>query len=497
MQYSIFFKGWQEDDGGLKFPRMNSLVKKISTAMNARGGRTYLVGGSVRDQILGLPVKDYDLEIFGLPSEQIQTIAQQFGRVEEVGKAFGILKLWIDGQVIDLAAPRQEKKTGPGHRGFDVTVDPTLTPEQAARRRDFTVNAIMQDPLTDELIDPFHGRDDLEKNILRVVDPQTFVEDPLRVLRAFQMAARFTLTANPATKKLLQTMLPSVRELPPDRIREEWIKLFLKAPRPSIGLALAFEIGYFEPFSDFVKMKTTIQGAETHPEGDVWTHTLMAVDKVPMIAERDQLTDETRLLSGLAVLCHDTGKPSTLQLEGGAVQVHGHAQAGVRPSYEFLMSQGFSENLIEPILSLVRHHMDLHELYESDKRAPITDGAIRRLLNRLKPATIQQLLTVGEADFLGRGPWKDSRGHDVWPRRYPRKEWFLDRLERSQLEDSPPPIIQGRDLMALGWKPGPDFGPVIAAAETYAENTSASKEEIIALIQSAGSPAETLKKLAV
>jgi len=222
---------------------------------------------------------------------------------------------------------------------------------------------------------------------------------------------------------------------------------------------------------------------------------MLAVDKGAMVAERDMLTNETRLICLLGVLCHDTGKPATVKVEGGKLTVHGHAQAGVRPSRKFLQAQGFGETIIEPVLSLVANHMQLHELYESDKRAPITDGAIRRLLNRLKPATIQQLLVVGESDFLGRGPWIGRHGQEVWPRRYPRKEWFLDRLERAQLEDNPPTIVQGRDLIALGWKPGPDFGRVIDAAEKYAEETSATKEDILKMVKEAGSPEEAVKKL--
>lgn len=475
---------------------MIEVIRDIARQVQAAGGRTFLVGGPVRDQLLGLPVKDYDLEIFGLPAENIEKIVRQFGPVKSVGQMFGILKLQAGQHEIDVAAPRRERKVAPGHRGFDVAIDPQLSVEAAARRRDFTINAMMSDVLTGEIVDPYHGQDDLKNKILRVVDPTTFVEDPLRVLRAFQFVARFGLTVEPSTKKILHDMLPSVRELPGDRIREEWIKLFLKSQRPSLGLNLALDIGYFDPFPEFVKMTTTVQGAETHPEGDVWKHTMMAVDKAAEVANRDMLTDDTRLICLLGVLCHDTGKPSTLDLEGGTVKVHGHAQAGVRPSRQFLLAQGFSDSMIDPVLSLVRHHMDLHELYESDKRAPITDGAVRRLLNRLKPATIQQLLTVGESDFLGRGPWKGRRGEDVWPKRYPRKEWFLDRLARAQLEDSPPTIVQGRDLIALGWKPGPDFSRIIAAAEKYAEDTGATHDTIVDIIRQAESPDKAVAKLA-
>ncbi len=474
---------------------LDHVVRGIAQAITQAGGRTFFVGGPVRDQLLGHPSKDYDLEIFGLPGDQIRTIAERFGYAKDVGQIFGILKLRIGDHEIDIAAPRRERKTGPGHTGFAVAVDPTMTPADAARRRDFTINAIMQDVLTDELIDPHHGQEDIRKKILRVVDPATFVEDPLRVLRAFQFAARFDLIIDPATKNILRDMLPSVIELPPDRLRQEWIKLCLQARRPSIGFNLAFDIGYFQRWPEFEKMKTTMQGATEHPEGDVWKHTMMAVDKAVMISERDTLTDEARLMVVLAAFCHDVGKPATMRREGNKITAHGHAQAGVKPSRRWLASQGFSEHLIDPIVNLVRDHMVLHELFESDRRAPVTDGAIRRMLRKLYPATIQQLVSVGEADFLGRGPWPGRDGRPVWPSHYPRKTWFLDRLARAKLEDDPPPIIQGRDLIALGWKPGPDFSRVIEAAEKYAEDTSASQEDILHLIRKAGSAEESLRTL--
>lgn len=476
---------------------MIDAIRKIANNVRQAGGRALLVGGPVRDAVLHRAVKDFDLEIFGLSAEQIETIARQHGPVKSVGQIFGILKVRVGQHEIDLAAPRRERKVSPGHRGFDVAIDPHMPLREAARRRDFTINAIYQDPLTDEILDPFHGQEDVKQKILRVVDPRTFVEDPLRVLRAFQFAARFELTPDPETVHVLREMLPSVNELPADRLREEWIKLCLLAKQPSIGFSLALSIGYFHRWPEFELMATTMQGETEHPEGDVWKHTMMAVDKAVMIAERDMLTDETRLTTVLATFCHDVGKPATLRKMDGRITAHGHAQAGVEPARRWLTSQGFSEHMVAPMLNLVRDHMVLHELYESDRRAPVTDGAIRRMLRKLHPASIQQLVTVGEADFLGRGPWVGKHGQEVWPRHYPRKTWFLDRLARAKLEDDPPPIIQGRDLIDLGWKPGPAFSPVIAAAETYAEETNATREAILNLLRTTQSPDEALRKLSL
>src|SRR5215475_9350873 len=199
------------------------LAIAIAESVRTAGGRALVVGGWVRDRLLDVPSINLDIEVFAVPAEQLRTLLEPFGRVEAVGASFQVFKV----AGLDVSLPRRDSKSGRGHRGFAVTGDPSMSIEEAARRRDFTVNAISWDPLTDEYLDPFHGRDDLAKRLLRMVDPSTFPEDSLRVLRAVQFAARFSLSVDPATRDLCRTI--ALDDLPAERVWGEIEKLLLQA----------------------------------------------------------------------------------------------------------------------------------------------------------------------------------------------------------------------------------------------------------------------------
>ena len=249
-------------------------ARRVALAIREAGGRALCVGGFVRDRVLGQGSEDLDLEVFGIPEDHLRALLTTLGRVEPVGQAFPVYKL---GQ-IDVSLPRRESKSGRGHKGFIVEGDPSMSFDEAARRRDFTINAIGWDPLTDEYLDPFGGRADLEKRLLRVVDRVTFGDDSLRVLRALQFAARFELTVDPDTADICRAI--PLDDLPAERIWGEFEKLLLKAHRPSIGFALARELGVIERIlPEMVPLYDCPQDAEWHPEGDVWTHTLMVIDE--------------------------------------------------------------------------------------------------------------------------------------------------------------------------------------------------------------------------
>ena len=188
------------------------LALAIAESVRSAGGRALIVGGWVRDRLVGVPSTNLDIEVFGVPADELRTLLEPFGRVEAVGASFQVYKV----AGIDVSLPRRDSKAGRGHRGFAVTGDPSMTIEEAARRRDFTINAISWDPLTGEYLDPFHGREDLERRLLRVVDPSTFPEDSLRVLRAVQFTARFELTLDPATRELCRTI--PLDDLPAERV---------------------------------------------------------------------------------------------------------------------------------------------------------------------------------------------------------------------------------------------------------------------------------------
>jgi tRNA nucleotidyltransferase (CCA-adding enzyme) len=240
------------------------------------------------------PGKDIDIEVFGIPSEKLPGLLASFGRVEAVGQSFPVYKVvGTDGTAIDVALPRRESKQGRGHKGFEVRGDPFMSLDDAARRRDFTINAIAWDPLTGEYLDPVNGRADLERRLLRAVDPQTFGDDSLRALRAVQFAARFAFTPDADTADLCRRI--RLDDLPAERIWGELEKLLLLAARPSIGFALARDLGIVEQvLTEMIPLIGCEQEPEWHPEGDVWIHTLMVIDRA---RELNDDLDRPRLLT--------------------------------------------------------------------------------------------------------------------------------------------------------------------------------------------------------
>jgi tRNA nucleotidyltransferase (CCA-adding enzyme) len=285
----------------------------MARAVRAAGGRGLIVGGWVRDRLAGLPSKDIDLEVFGIDPARLKEILGAFGSVNAVGESFTVYKV----AGLDVSLPRRESKTGRGHRGFTVSGEPDLPLKEAARRRDFTINAISWDPLTEEYLDPFDGRGDLERRILRAVDAATFGDDSLRVLRALQFAARFEFTLDEETAALCRRI--PLDDLPAERIWGEIEKLLLRARRPSIGFALALELGVIERlFPELDVLVGCPQEPEWHPEGDVWVHTLLVVDEARK--QIDDLEHPQQVAVMLGALCHDLGKPATTAFLDGRIR---------------------------------------------------------------------------------------------------------------------------------------------------------------------------------
>ena len=426
-------------------------MRRLLETLRDAGGRPYLVGGAVRDSLLGLAVKDFDVEVFGLPVEPLKAALAPLGTVKAVGEAFTVFKLTglagVEGAV-DVSIPRRDSKVGPGHRGIAVQGDPGLRPEEAARRRDFTINAMLFDPFAGEILDFFGGRRDLDARVLRAVDPSRFGEDPLRALRAVQLAARYGLEVEPATARLCGTM--PLAELPAERVFGEIEKLLLKAPRPSLGLRLLREWGLLSQVApELLALAGTPQDPEWHPEGDVWIHTLLAVDQaVPLVADLDP---PRALAVVLGVLCHDLGKPSTTQFEDGRLRSRGHEEAGRDPTLRLLdrwnVHTRHGYDVRAQVLALVGNHLKPGQLY--DDRDRVSDGAIRRLAAKCEPALLYR---VARADCLG-------RTGDFAP---VAMEWFLERVRQLDVAERPPaPLLKGRDVVALGVAPGPEVGRIV------------------------------------
>lgn len=447
-------------------------VKHLAEAVQAGGGRAMLVGGCVRDMLMGIEPKDFDLEVYGLDGVRLKEILETFGTVYTVGEAFTVYKLGAD---LDVALPRRERKTGHGHKGFTVEGDPEMSFEEASKRRDFTVNAMLEDPLTGEIVDIFGGREDLENKLLRVVSPDTFPEDSLRVLRAAQFAARFEFGIDPATVELCRSI--DVTDLPSERIWGELEKMLLIAEKPSIGLQWLYDLGVVDQL--FPEMKSLVgvpQEPEWHPEGDVDVHTLMVADEARKLI--DELSYAKKVAVMLGAVCHDFGKPPTTQFFDGRWRSHNHDEAGVEPTLTFLDRLGIHTihgfDVRNQIVQLVRFHLKPGAYYWS--KSKVGDGAFRRLARKVEP---DLLYRVAKADSLGRNPdWlpQEKRfGSEA-------QEWFIEKVRELKVEErAPDSILMGRHLIELGLKPGPQFKKILEAVyELQMDGTVTTLDEAIA-----------------
>jgi tRNA nucleotidyltransferase (CCA-adding enzyme) len=316
----------------------------------------------------------------------------------------------------------------------------------AARRRDFTVNAIAWDPLTDVYEDPFDGRADIERRLLRAVDLATFGDDSLRVLRAIQFAARFEFSLHEDTAALCRRI--PLDDLPSERIWGEIEKL-LYAGRPSLGFALALELGVIQRvLPELAPLVGCPQEPEWHPEGDVWTHTLMVIDQARAL---NGDLDRARLLTVmLGAVCHDLGKPATTAVIDGRIRSLDHEEAGVAPTLRLLDRLNVHSidgvDVRAQVAGLVANHLKPGMFH---KAAHVGDGAFRRLAQKVN---MDLLARVARADCLGRGGGFDCSAMD----------WFAERARALGVEQQPPaPLLLGRHVLTLGLAPGPRIGEIL------------------------------------
>ncbi len=421
------------------------------------GGHAYLVGGCVRDTALGIPTKNIDIEVYGVSPDRLVDLLSARFNVDLVGQSFGVIK--VQHLPVDVSIPRRESKAGLGHRGFEILSDPDMTLEEAAARRDFTMNALALDPFSGEVVDYYGGLADIEGRVLRHTT-ERFAEDPLRVLRGMQFAARFDLVAAPETIELCRTIEPE--GLAPERIFEEWRKLILQGVVPSRGLSFLRESGWIRYFPELAALVGCEQDPEWHPEGDAWTHTLHAMDAFADERTGDEWED---LVVGLAVLCHDLGKPETSEEIDGRIRSFGHEPVGGERTRTFLSRMTRQGDVIDQVVPLVEHHMKPRDLYEGRAGS----AAIRRLAQRV--GRIDRLVRVARADQVGCPP----RPYDD----FPAGKWLIERARVLAVADSVPrPIVQGRDLIEIGLAPGPHFGGILRACyDAQIEGEFATLEE--------------------
>lgn len=435
-------------------PAKNAI--ELAVAVRDAGGRAMLNGGCVRDEIMGRAHKDWDIEVYGIEPERLRDLIAQFGEVRVVGEAFAVYKVGPD---LDVSLPRRERKTGVGHRGFVVEGDPHMSFEEACKRRDFTVNAILKDALTGEVIDPFDGQGDIDRKLLRMVSSETFADDSLRVLRAAQFAARLEFDIEPETVEMCKTI--DVTDLPRERIWGELEKLLLKADRPSIGLKWLYDLDVVRQlFPELDSLVGVPQEPDWHPEGDVDVHTMMVVDEARKLIH--DLDHARQVAVMLGAVCHDLGKPPTTEFVDGRTRSRGHDEAGIEPTITFLDRLGIHTidgyDVRKQVIQLVKYHLKPGEYYKNQERNPVGDGAFRRLARKVEP---DLLYRVAKADSLGRNPdWLPPEkrfGSEA-------QEWFIERVRELQIEQkAPEPILKGRHLIDLGLDPSPRFKQVLDA----------------------------------
>lgn len=448
--------------------QLPSPLESILRDLDGAGFRAVLVGGAVRDALLGLRPKDFDVEVYGVSYDRLVGLLAGYGRVDLVGKSFGVVKLLG----FDFSIPRLESKTGPRHRDFHARFDESITPREAAARRDFTINAIAYDPLRGEILDFFGGREDLKNRILRATSA-AFSEDPLRVLRGMQFACRFGLTLDPATAEACREIAGEYETLALERIAEEFMKWAIKSDYPGrIGPYLA-TTGWIVHFPEIAALAGVPQDPGWHPEGDVSIHTMLVLDAAARVAKRENLDGDERAVVLFSALCHDFAKATTTELRERDGKMRwtswGHEAAGGPLARGFLERIGIKASIVNQVVPIVENHL----AHSSVGRDP-SPRAIRRLAMRLAPASILQLVRVIEADHSGRPPLPPGLPEGAVRIR--------DAAFAQAVEHQPqPPLIQGRHVLPyFENRPGKHIGQVTAAAlEAQADGEFSTQEEAL------------------
>ena len=462
----IFYAKLSVQDGLVhnRIMDLKEKIKALALEIRSNGGRAMLVGGSVRDELMGVEPKDHDLEVYGIAPERLKELLQKFidqhaengrpAKIDPVGESFAVYKMGVG---LDVSLPRRERKAGSGHRGFVVEGDPQMSFREACSRRDLTINAIMKDALTGELVDPFDGRGDIERRLIKHIDSAAFVEDSLRVLRVAQFASRLQFDVDPATAELCRSV--DLSDLPKERIWGEIEKLLLLSEKPSIGLRWLYDLRIVEQlFPELASLVGVPQEPEWHPEGDVDVHTLQVVDEARRLI--DDLDHPRKVAVMLGALCHDLGKPPTTEFLDGRIRSLGHDEAGVEPTISLLDRLGIHTlhgfDVREQVVQLVRYHLKPGMYYNS--KTPVGDGAFRRLARKVEP---DLLYRVAKADSLGRYPDND-RSKMIFGSEA--QEWFIERIRQLNVErKAPEPLLMGRHLIEMGLKPGPQFKTILDA----------------------------------
>lgn len=441
------------------------LMMQIASLVDKKGGRSFLVGGAVRDIVLGLKPQDIDVEIHGISIDEVEILLKNYGIVRLVGKAFGVLR--IDGSDIDFSVARTDSKG----RHPVVVLDKNISLIDAAIRRDLTINAMFIDLISQELQDPFNGMQDIENKILRAPCVDFFKQDPLRFYRVLQFIGRFQMFPDKALSDVCATM--DVSQVSQERIFLEIEKLFLFSKKPSRAFKWLDSIGRLQEFfPELCATKGVMQNPEYHPEGDVFEHTMQALDAA---AAFDYKNNQKRLLLMFAALCHDLGKVTTSRIIDGRIRSHGHDIAGVVFAEKLLNRLTGKIFFKKPVTCLVRYHMMPYYLVAQKAGS----GAYKLLAYKLSPDTcMEDLAQLALFDKSARNPKKDGPLFDsVYKKELTE---FIDNSKKMGIWKEPEqPILIGKDLCAHGIMPGPKIGILLQRAyDLQIEKNITNKNEL-------------------
>lgn len=427
----------------MSHPLLNdqAMAGEIARLVAKHGGQTYYVGGFVRDSLLGRENKDVDIEVHGITPSCLEGILDSLGQRLSIGEHFGIYNL--RGFSLDIAMPRKEKTYGQGHTDFDSFVDPFAGTEAACRRRDFTLNAIIQDVLTGEIIDPFGGIQDLKMGIIRHVQDDTFAEDPLRVFRAAQFAARFGFRIAPETVLLCSSL--DLKAIAKERVEAELRKVLLKSEQPSLFFSWLRRMDQLDDW--FPELKALIgveQSPVYHAEGDVWNHTMMVLDEAARL--RDRAASAYWFM--LSALTHDFGKAVCTSASDGAVHAYCHEEEGVPLAKNFLRRLTRDTRLMDYVCNQTLLHMKPNTVAAAHSAIKVTN----RMFDQSRDP--EGLICLALADDRGRITAHPTESSEDFL--YQRLSVFREYMER--------PYVMGKDLIDVGLKPGKDFTEILGYA---------------------------------
>ena len=417
------------------------MAEKIAQLVKEIGGCVYYVGGYVRDIFRNIENKDIDIEVHGIEPDALKNILDSLGTRIEIGESFGIFAL--KGYDIDIAMPRKEHLTGKGHRDFDVTVDPYIGTLKAAMRRDFTINALMQNVLTGEITDHFGGLEYLDKKVLRHVNDDTFCEDALRVLRAAQFAARFEFSVADETIDLCKKV--KLCKLSKERVFEELKKALLKSQKPSLFFETLRTMHKLDEwFPEVQRLIGVLQNPVHHPEGDVWNHTMMVVDAG--VRYKEQASDSLGFM--LSCLCHDMGKPQCTEEINGVIHSYNHESESVKQAEIFLKRITNEKKLIKYVLNITEHHMKPFRMAEDKSKIKSTNKMFDSVYC---PADIIYFSYADNSLKENTDKFRESKD-------------FLEERLISFNDTMAKPYVCGKDLVDAGFTPGISFNEMLEYA---------------------------------